>query len=329
MSVTSVRTAETVLAAQGVESGLHALLACLLDCCADIAEAVERGALKGTLGALESANVQGETQKQLDVITNDMLVAALTKTRVACGIASEEEEHAVAVEDGAPFLVLFDPLDGSSNIDVNVTVGTIFSVLPAPNATPTDADFLQAGRRQLAAGYVAYGPSTVLVMSTGQGVQQYVYDRESAHFVLTHERRDIPAETAEFAINAARARHWLAPVAGYVADCQAGRDGPRGRDFNMRWIASMVADVHRIMTRGGVFLYPDDHAMQAAGKAGKLRLMYEANPMGFLVEQAGGRASTGRTAILDLAPDALHQRVPVILGSRDEVAEIDRRFQST
>ncbi|MEM9603898.1 MAG: class 1 fructose-bisphosphatase [Pseudomonadota bacterium] len=328
MSSATVRRVDSVMADQGVEPGLHALLVCLIGCCADIAVAVERGALKGTLGALDSANVQGETQKQLDVITNDMLVAALTHQRVASGIASEEEDHAVAVAGGAPYLVLFDPLDGSSNIDVNVTVGTIFSVLPAPDGTPTDADFLQPGRRQLAAGYVAYGPSTVLVMSTGEGVQQFVFDRERAAFVLTHEQLDIPAETAEFAINAARSRHWLAPVSGYVADCQAGRDGPRGRDFNMRWIASMVADVHRIMTRGGVFLYPDDHAMQAAGKAGKLRLMYEANPMGYLVEQAGGRASTGREAILDLMPDTLHQRVPVILGSRDEVAEIDRRFDT-
>lgn len=316
----------SVLAGDAVPGDLAQLICCLAEACAGIANAVERGSLSGTLGALEQSNVQGETQKQLDVISNDMLIDALRSSGLARGIASEEEEHSVAIPGGAPYLVLFDPLDGSSNIDVNVTVGTIFSILPAPGDTPTDSDFLQPGDQQLAAGYVAYGPSTLLVLSTGDGVRQFTLDRAGGVFRLSHLAMEVPKQTGEFAINAARQRHWLTPIAGYVADCQAGENGPRGRDFNMRWIASMVADVHRVMTRGGVFLYPDDHAMQAEGKAGKLRLMYEANPMGFLAEQAGGAASTGRERILAIQPDGLHQRVPVVMGSAEEVAEIESRF---
>lgn len=329
MSVSEHGCLQTVLGDQGVETGLKSVIMCIAETCAAIATVVERGALSGELGALAQSNVQGETQKQLDVISNQMLVDALRLSGTACGIASEEEEHAVAFEGGGPYLVLFDPLDGSSNVDVNVTVGTIFSVLPAPSDTPADADFLQMGREQLAAGYVAYGPSTALVLSSGRGVQQFTLDRDRGVFSLTAGAMQIPVRTKEFAINAARQRHWLAPIASYVADCQAGFEGPRRRDFNMRWVASMVADVHRIMTRGGVFLYPDDYAMAAEGKSGKLRLMYEANPMGYLVEQAGGLASTGRESILDLRPIELHQRVPVIMGSREEVEEIDARFSQS
>ncbi len=317
---------KTSLAQSGIDPDLGALLDCMAQACIEIADAVERGALSGTLGALDRANVQGETQKQLDVISNDLLVHALQNSGLACGIASEEEDHAVAIPGGAPYLVLFDPLDGSSNIDVNVTVGTIISVLPAPNSAPNDADFLQPGHRQLAAAYVAYGPSTLLVLTTGDGVKQFTLDRARGAFVLTGSALSVPKQTAEFAINAARQRHWLAPIAAYIRDCVAGETGPRGRDFNMRWIASMVADVHRIMTRGGVFLYPNDHAMIAEGMTGKLRLMYEANPMGWLVEQAGGAASTGEGRILDIVPSGLHQRVPVVLGSADEVAEVEARF---
>jgi fructose-1,6-bisphosphatase I len=229
------------------------------------------------------------------------------------------------VVDGAAegkYLLLFDPLDGSSNIDVNVSVGSIFSILRLPEgADPSQAAaFLQTGVQQVAAGYALYGPSTMLVISVGQGVHGFTLDRNTGLFYLTHPDMSIPADTKEFAINASRARFWEAPVKRYVDECLAGKTGPRGRDFNMRWIASMVAEVHRILTRGGLFMYPMDAENQAKG--GKLRLMYEANPMSFLVEQAGGAASTGRQRIMDVAPTGLHQRISVILGSKNEVERV-------
>ena len=220
------------------------------------------------------------------------------------------------------YLLLFDPLDGSSNIDVNISVGTIFSVLrAADDADPsTDEAFLQPGTQQVAAGYTVYGPSTLLVLTVGRGVHVFTLDREQGSFVLTQRDVKIPVKTREFSINASNARHWEAPVKRYIDECLAGKEGPRGDDFNMRWVASMVADVHRIITRGGVFMYPLDAKTQKQG--GKLRLMYEANPMSFIVEQAGGAASTGRARILDLVPEKLHQRVPVIMGSREEVERV-------
>jgi fructose-1,6-bisphosphatase I len=217
------------------------------------------------------------------------------------------------------YLLVFDPLDGSSNVDVNISVGTIFSILkaPVPNRPARAEDFLQAGTRQVCAGYAIYGSSTMLVLTLGNGVNGFTLDRDVGEFVLTHPNMTIPADTGEFAINASNRRFWEAPVQRYVDECLAGKEGPRGRDFNMRWVASMVAEVHRILTRGGIFMYPRDTKDPA--KAGKLRLLYEANPMAFVVEQAGGAASTGYQRILDIAPDGLHQRVPVILGSRNEV----------
>jgi fructose-1,6-bisphosphatase I len=222
------------------------------------------------------------------------------------------------------YMLLFDPLDGSSNIEVNVSIGTIFSVLKAPEGmvTPTEQDFMQPGTMQVAAGYAVYGPQTMLVLSTGNGVHCFTLDREMGSWVMTQRDVKIPEETSEFAINASNARHWYPPMQRYFEELQAGKAGPRGRDFNMRWVASMVADVHRILTRGGIFIYPAD--VRDPSKPGKLRLMYEANPMAMIVEQAGGAATDGKRRILDIQPHALHQRVPVFLGSKNEVELVTR-----
>ena len=287
---------------------------------------VSKGALAGALGEAGTENVQGEAQKKLDVIANEILLHANEWGGHLAAMASEEIESVYQIPYGCPkgdYLLLFDPLDGSSNIDVNVTIGTIFSVLPNPqpkDKNPTETDFLQPGNRQAAAGYATYGPSTQLVLTVGNGVHAFTLDREMGSFIYTHPFMTVPTETREYAINASNARHWEAPVQRYIAELQQGRDGPRGSDFNMRWIASMVADVHRVLTRGGVFMYPLDEKCRAKG--GKLRLMYEANPMAMLIEQAGGAATTGRERILDVIPERLHQRVPVILGSRAEVERV-------
>ena len=302
---------------------LRQTISVVMRACTSISVAVSKGALGGVLGEAGTGNVQGEAQKKLDVISNDILLEANAWGGHLAACASEEMDHAVPVPDEYPkgdFLLLFDPLDGSSNIDVNVSVGTIFSVLRCPEGhreTPTDADFLQPGRQQVAAGYCIYGPQTMLVLTIGHGTHGFTLDREQGVFVLTQRDMRIPASTQEFAVNMSNQRHWEPQMQAYVGDLLAGKEGARGKDFNMRWIASMVADVHRILTRGGIFIYPWDR--KDPDKAGKLRLMYEANPMGLLVVQAGGLASTGRARILDLQPEHLHQRVPVFLGSKDEV----------
>jgi fructose-1,6-bisphosphatase len=291
-----------------------------------IAAMTAKGALGGFLGELDNRNVQGETQKKLDVLANEAVIRSCEWGGLVAGMASEEldEPHAVPSEYArGRYLLVFDPLDGSSNTDVNVSVGTIFSVLRHDaTAAPATADFLQLGRTQVAAGYAIYGPATMLVLSVGTGTHGFTLDREIGNFILTHPHLQIPAQTSEFAINTSNARFWEAPVKRYVAECQDGRSGERGRDFNMRWIASMVAEVHRILMRGGVFMYPRD--TKDASKPGRLRLLYEANPIAMLIEQAGGAASTGRGRLLDVQPEGLHQRVPVILGSREEVERIDR-----
>jgi fructose-1,6-bisphosphatase len=291
-----------------------------------IAAMTAKGALGGFLGELDNRNVQGETQKKLDVLANEAVIRSCEWGGLVAGMASEEldEPHAVPSEYArGRYLLVFDPLDGSSNTDVNVSVGTIFSVLRHDvTAAPATADFLQPGRTQVAAGYAIYGPATMLVLSVGTGTHGFTLDREIGNFILTHPHLLIPAQTSEFAINTSNARFWEAPVKRYVAECQDGRSGERGRDFNMRWIASMVAEVHRILMRGGVFMYPRD--TKDATKPGRLRLLYEANPIAMLIEQAGGAASTGRGRLLDVQPEGLHQRVPVILGSREEVERIDR-----
>ena len=291
---------------------------------------VSKGALAGVLGEAGSDNVQGEAQKKLDVIANEILLQANEWGGHLAGMASEEVETVCQIPFDYPkggYLLLFDPLDGSSNIDVNVSVGTIFSVLrnPPDHSEPTEEDFLQPGREQVAAGYAVYGPSTMLVLTVGKGVHGFTLDREMGSFIYTQAYMTIPPDTHEFAINASNARHWEAPVRRYVDEMTLGKEGPLGKDYNMRWVASMVADVHRILTRGGVFMYPMDDKCRAKG--GKLRLMYEANPMAMLVEQAGGAATTGRERILDLKPTQLHQRVPVILGSKNEVERVTSYHQ--
>jgi fructose-1,6-bisphosphatase I len=306
---------------------LRQLITIVTRACKRISIAVSKGALGGVLGDAGTGNVQGEAQQKLDVLSNDILLEANAWGGHLAACASEEMDHCQPVPDKYPsgdFLLLFDPLDGSSNIDVNVSVGTIFSVLRAPPGTdkPGDEHFLQPGTAQVAAGYCIYGPSTMLVLTLGHGTHAFTLEREEGSFLLTQADMRIPEDTAEFAINMSNQRHWEAPMQHYVADLLAGSEGARGKNFNMRWIASMVADVHRILTRGGIFIYPWDK--KDPGKAGKLRLMYEANPMGLLVEQAGGAASTGRARILGLHPEQLHQRVPVFLGSKNEVAEAVR-----
>ncbi len=286
---------------------------------------VAKGALAGVLGEAGSDNVQGEAQKKLDVIANEILLQANEWGGHLAGMASEEEEGIWKIPSDYPkggYLLLFDPLDGSSNIDVNVSVGTIFSVLRCPKNTieANEASFLQPGHSQEAAGYAVYGPSTLLVLTVGSGVHGFTLDREMGSFVYTHPDMRIPEDTREYAINSSNARYWEPPVQRYVGELQAGSEGPLGKDYNMRWVASMVADIHRIMTRGGIFMYPMDE--KSRSKGGKLRLMYEANPMAMLVEQAGGAATTGRERILDVQPERLHQRVPVIMGSKIEVDRV-------
>jgi fructose-1,6-bisphosphatase I len=309
-----------------ITADLKLLIEVVSRACKAISIAIGKGSLGGVLGEAGSDNVQGEAQKKLDVLSNEILLEANEWGGHLAAMASEEMDLPHTIPNRYPqgeYLLLFDPLDGSSNIDVNISVGTIFSVLKCPEgadlSTPEAAEkaFLQPGTEQVAAGYTVYGPSTLLVLTVGDGVVVFTLDREVGAFVLTQENVRIPEDTKEFAINMSNQRHWEPPVQRYVAEMLEGKTGPRGKDFNMRWVASMVADVHRIMTRGGIFMYPID--AKTYDKGGKLRLMYEANPMSFLVEQAGGAATTGRERILDLQPQKLHQRVPVILGSKNEV----------
>ena len=304
---------------------LRLLLEVVARACKRISHSVNKGALGDVLGTAGSENVQGEVQKKLDIIANEVLIEANEWGGHLAAMASEEMDSIYLVPNRYPqgeYLLLFDPLDGSSNIDVNVSIGTIFSVLKKPEggAGVSEADFLQPGSQQVAAGYCVYGPQTTLVLTVGSGVAMFTLDREMGSFVLVQENVQIPADTKEFAINMSNMRHWDPAVRAYIDDCLQGKEGPRGKDFNMRWIASMVADVHRIMTRGGVFMYPWDK--REPNKPGKLRLMYEANPMGWLVEQAGGAAINGKQRILDVTPSQLHERVSVMLGSKNEVAAI-------
>ncbi|HET9482955.1 MAG TPA: class 1 fructose-bisphosphatase [Xanthomonadales bacterium] len=308
-----------------IDADLRLLIEVVARACKAIALAVGKGALGGVLGNLGTVNVQGEAQKKLDVLSNEILLEANEWGGHLAAIASEEMDEPHPIPHRYPkgeYLLVFDPLDGSSNIDVNVSIGTIFSVLRCPEGAeePDAACFLQPGTRQVAAGYTVYGPSTVLVLTLGDGTHAFTLDRELGSFVLTQRDLRIPEETSEFAINMSNARHWDAPVKRYVDELVAGKAGPRGRDFNMRWVASMVADVHRILSRGGIFMYPVDAKCRAQG--GRLRLLYEANPMAFVVEQAGGAATTGTQRILELEPQGLHQRVPVLLGSRGEVERV-------
>ncbi|MDX8379516.1 MAG: class 1 fructose-bisphosphatase [Gallionella sp.] len=306
----------------GASGDFTGLLSDVISACKQIAHDVNKGALIGVLGSAGSENVQGETQKKLDIITNDVFIKANEWSGHLAGMASEEMDDIYPIPAQYPrgkYLITFDPLDGSSNIDVNISVGTIFSILLCPEGVtnPTAEDFLQPGTKQVCAGYALYGPSTMIVLTTGNGVNGFTLDRDVGDFFLTHPDMQIPADTQEFAINMSNQRYWEEPVQRYVDECIKGLDGGREKNFNMRWVASMVAEVHRILTRGGIFMYPFDTKDPA--KAGKLRLLYEANPMSFIVEQAGGVCSTGRERIMELQPVGLHQRVPVILGSKNEV----------
>ena len=313
-----------------IPSQLRLLLEVVARACKSVSHAVNKGALGGVLGSAGSENVQGEVQKKLDIIANEVLIEANEWGGHLAAMASEEMEGIYVVPNRYPqgeYLLLFDPLDGSSNIDVNVSIGTIFSVLKMPEGDRgvEEGDFLQPGKCQVAAGYCVYGPQTILVLTVGDGVAMFTLDREQGSFVLTEDNVRIPEDTKEFAINMSNMRHWDEPVKRYIDECLQGREGPRAKDFNMRWIASMVADVHRIMTRGGIFMYPWDK--REPNKPGKLRLMYEANPMGWLVEQAGGAATNGRQRILEVQPTQLHERVSVILGSRNEVERVTQYHQ--
>ena len=316
----------------GASGDFNALILDVALACKAIARSVAFGALGEATGDMEGAvggavNVQGETQKPLDVLSN---IAFIQRTEWAgnlAGLASEEMDLPYQIPAQYPrgkYLLVFDPLDGSSNIDVNVSVGSIFSVLRAPEMgrDVTEADFLQAGTRQVSAGYAIYGPTTMLVLTLGNGVQGFTLDPNLGEFMLTHPQITVPPDTQEVAINASNSRFWEAPVKRYVDECLAGKTGPRGKDFNMRWIASMVAEAHRILMRGGVFMYPRD--TKDPSKPGRLRLLYEANPIGMVMEQAGGRASTGELPMLTIEPRSLHQRIGLVFGSRNEVERIER-----
>lgn len=313
-----MKTLTSILEAQCVSNDLRATLLTVCKACTEINTLVRRGALSDIMGVADNINVQGEEQKKLDVIANNILKRELAECTAVKGVASEEEDSFVPANPDGDYVVCFDPLDGSSNIDINAPVGTIFSVFQTlPNQALSEADFLQTGAKQAAAGYVLYGTATVLVLSTGKGTQLFNLDPDTKDYVCIDETVSIPETTKEFSINASNQRHWAPAMQAYISDLLAGETGPRGKNFNMRWLAAMVGDVHRIICRGGIFTYPWDQ--REPNKPGKLRLMYEANPMAMLVEQAGGLATTDSGRILDVEPTAIHQRVPVVIGSAEEV----------
>jgi fructose-1,6-bisphosphatase I len=314
-----------------IPAQLRLLIEVVARACKRIAIAVNKGALGDVLGSAGTENVQGEVQKKLDIISNEVLIEANEWGGHLAAMASEEMDSIHVVPHRYPqgeYLLLMDPLDGSSNIDVNVSIGTIFSVLRKVGHSRgvSEEDFLQPGKHQAAAGYCVYGPQTTLALTVGDGVAMFTLDREQGSWVLTHDNVEIPDDTKEFAVNMSNQRHWAAPVQRYIGECLEGKEGPRGKDFNMRWVGSMVADVHRLLSRGGIFLYPWDR--REPDKPGKLRLMYEANPMAFLVEQAGGLATDSRGRIMDLVPKTLHERTSVILGSKNEVQRATEYHQA-
>ena len=305
---------------------LNALLDDVATACKRVSNLVRLGELAGVLGAAGQENVQGEDQKKLDIIANDVFIESLQGSGLLAAVASEEMDAHYAIPAQyarGDYLLAFDPLDGSSNIDVNGSTGTIFSITHhGKSEAPTDTSFLQKGHNQVCAGYCLYSSATMMVLTIGKGVAGFTLDNSIGEFILTHPNMKVPSSTNEYAINAAYSRHWLPPVTRYIDECIAGEEGSRERNFNMRWAGSMVGDIHRILCRGGVFLYPNDARLQASGQAGKLRLLYEASPMGMLIEQAGGLAHTGEQSILDIEPTSLHQRVPVLMGSSEEVQRL-------
>ena len=312
-------TLANYLDAHASNPALNDVITTVTDVGKTISQLLRKGALADILGEAGNQNVQGEEQKKLDVLANDLLLDALAKNAHCAGVASEELDDATPANADGSLLVLFDPLDGSSNIDINMAVGTIFSILPyqRQGQISENSDFLQAGNQQLAAGYLLYGTSTVLALTIADNVVMFSLDPDTNEYVLIEENVTIDADTSEYAINASNYRYWRAPMQQYIDELIAGKTGVRGRDFNTRWVAAMVGDVHRILCRGGLFTYPFD--TKYANKAGKLRLMYEANPMSLLIERAGGAATDAVNRILDIAPTDIHQRVPVVLGSKNEV----------
>lgn len=309
----------------GATGDFTSLLNDIVTACKVISNLVNQGALVGVLGSANTDNVQGEIQKKLDVISNEVFLKSNEWAGHLSAMASEEMEEVYQIPNHYPrgkYLLVFDPLDGSSNIDINVSVGTIFSILRCPEDVerPTLEHFLQAGTKQICAGYALYGPSTMMVITTGKGVNGFTLDQNIGEFILSHPDLKISEDSQEFAINMSNMRFWEPPVKRYIDECLEGKTGTRGKDFNMRWIASMVAEVHRILARGGVFMYPLDSKTKDQG--GRLRLLYEANPMSFIIEQAGGMSTTGRERIMEIQPSHLHQRVPVILGSKHEVERL-------
>lgn len=317
-----MQTLSNYFAAHKTPENLSNVILKIAEVAQEIAQLLRRGALNNILGATNHINVQGEEQKKLDVLSNELFINAFQNCPFVRAIASEEMESPIEITPDAPFLLLFDPLDGSSNIDINAPVGTIFSILPADNPN----GFLQQGKNQIAAGYVLYSAATEMALSLGCGTDIFLLDSDSNNFVLITEKIQIAPDTQEFAINASNQRFWLPPIAHYIAELLAGKMGARGKDFNMRWVAAMVADIHRVLHRGGVFLYPIDEKNK--DKGGRLRLLYEANPMSFLITQAGGLATTGNQAILEIVPQKLHQRVSVILGAKNEVQYIETLFKA-
>ena len=329
MKKTQISLASFLREAHTSES-LASLMCAVAEASQAISVLTENGAIKNKdgeniYGKLNSENVQGETQATLDVICDEIFTARLASTGLVAGMVSEEVDLPIVIESKiskAEFLVFFDPLDGSSNVDVNVSIGSIFSVFKAPKAVLNEADYLITGNQQVAAGYAIYGPCTMLIITTGMGTHGFTLNRTTKDFLLTHPNIQVPEDTKEYAINSSNQRFWESPIKRYITECKSGAAGRREKDFNMRWIGSMVADIHRILTRGGIYLYPKDSKDSA--KPGRLRLMYEANPMAMLVEQAGGAASTGRVRILDVPPEHIHQRIPIIIGSKNEVEHIER-----
>lgn len=314
-----MRRLPPVLREDGVDLDLLSLIRTILAACKEISFRVSQGALAGVLGSTLDENIQGETQKRLDIVSNQLFKDITLESGFVRAIMSEEEEFSVPGSTNGRYLVAFDPLDGSSNTDINSLIGTIFSIMEAPDgADPSDQNmFLQPGNKQVAAGYVLYGPSTMLVLTTGKGVRMFTLDKTHGGFLLTQDKVTIPPTTQEFAVNMSNQRFWEPQMQQYIDDLISGEEGPREKRFNMRWIAAMVGDVHRILCRGGIFTYPTDH--KNPQKPYKLRLLYEANPMSFLVEQAGGASSTGYERIMEMQPTDIHQRVAVVMGSKDEV----------
>ncbi len=306
-----------------IDGQLCRLLAAVASLSKNINDKVSLGALGGVLGLAGTENVQGEDQKKLDVLSNEIFVAGVQWTGSLAGMASEEMDHELSVDPKYPrgkYLIAFDPLDGSSNIDINAPIGTIFSVTKAPEGPITDESFLIPGKKQVAAGYVMYSPQTIMTFSVGKGVVMFTLNPSTGQYLLTNDAVKVPEQTAEFAINMSNYRHWAQPVRDYVNDLLKGADGPLGKNYNMRWVAAMVAEVHRVLCRGGIYMYPWDD--RKPDQPGKLRLMYEANPMAFLIEQAGGCATNGTQRILDIQPEKLHQRVAVFLGAKEEVERV-------